>query len=62
MPLHRLIESVGPESTQPFVLVLPQKLQELGPTLEELDSPEFQEASDTISEHAEQECDITLGE
>ena len=39
-----------------------EKLEQLGTTLEELDSPEFQEASDAISEHAEQECDITLGE
>ena len=39
-----------------------EKLENLGTTLEELDSPEFNEASDAISEHAEQECDITLGE
>ena len=38
------------------------KLQELGTTLEELDSDEFQDASDAISKHAEEECDITLGE
>ncbi|GAB2633895.1 hypothetical protein GCM10027270_22900 [Nocardioides ginkgobilobae] len=39
-----------------------EKLEQLDTTLEELDSPEFNEASDAISEHAEQECDITLGE
>lgn len=39
-----------------------EKLEQLGSELESLDSPEFNEASDAISEHAEQECDITLGE
>jgi hypothetical protein len=39
-----------------------EKLEQLGTELESLDSPEFNEASDAISEHAEQECDITLGE
>ena len=38
------------------------KLQELGTTLEELDSQEFNDASEAISKHAEEECDITLGE
>ena len=38
------------------------KLEELGTTLEELDSEEFNDASDAIEEHAQEECDITLGE
>lgn len=38
------------------------KLQEMGTTLEELDSQEFNDASDAIEEHAQEECDITLGE
>ena len=37
-----------------------QKLQELGPKLEELNSPEFDRASDAISTHAEEECGVTL--
>jgi hypothetical protein len=39
-----------------------EKLQELGTTLEELDSEEFNDATEAISEHAEEECGITLGE
>lgn len=39
-----------------------EKLESLGTTLEELDSEEFNEASENISDHAEAECDITLGE
>lgn len=38
------------------------KLEELGTTLQELDSEEFNNASETISDHAKEECDITLGE
>lgn len=40
----------------------PQALAELGTTLQELDSTEFQEASDTISQHAQDECGINLDE
>lgn len=39
-----------------------EKLQEMGTTLEELDSEEFNDASDAIEKHAEEECDVTLGE
>ena len=39
-----------------------EKLQELGTTLEELDSEDFNDATEAISEHADEECGITLGE
>lgn len=39
-----------------------EALSELGTTLEELDSEEFNDASEAISDHAQAECDITLGE
>ena len=39
-----------------------EKLQDLGTTLEELDSEEFNDATEAIEEHADEECGITLGE
>lgn len=37
-----------------------EKLQELGPKLQELNSEEFQTATDNIEKHAKDECDVDL--
>ena len=39
-----------------------EKLSGLGETLQDIDGEEFNDATEAIEEHAEEECGITLGE